>query len=777
MLDGREAAPMTPRNALVGYPVERVEDQRFLTGRGRFVADLTAKWLFHAAIRCSEFAHAGLVRIDAAAARALPGVAAVITAAEVGDSVPHIPLRQHAVPEGEFYRQPVIATGKLRYVGEPVALVIADNPATAEDALELIRLQVEELPVVADRTIAAQDKSLLFEPSGTNCATLFRARMGDTVAAFAEAEYTRRERFSVQRHTALPLEPRGLLAEWDSVNARLTVHGAAKVAFFNRRTLAYMLGLAETAVDLIEVDVGGGFGARGEFYPEDFLIPFAARRVGGRVQWVEDRREHLLAMNHAREMYADMEIACKRDGTVVAVRGHIDVDLGAYARTNGFTAPRNVVQFVSGPYFIPNIALDAAVLVTNKTPTGTYRGPGRFEASFFCERLIEMAACDLGIDPAALRRRNLLTEDKMPYRLARILGVDETWDTECDNGVYAEVFDRCLEEFGWRDKLDLQGRRVDGRYHGIAAGCFIEGGAGGPRENARMTIEPDGGVAVNVGSSAIGQGLETVLSQIAADSLGLPMNGVRLRHGSTTLVQEGFGSFHSRSTVMGGSAILLASDALLHEIRTAAADRLLCKRHEVHLRDGIASFAGARVAFADLAGLSVERTFHNKKHTYSYGAHAAHVAVDPCTGHVDILDYVTVEDVGRIINPATLQGQVIGALVQGLGSVFLEHLQYDENGQLLTGSLADYLLPNACDFPRFRSVSLQLRPCPNNPLGTKGAGEGGLIAVGGVIANAIAAALRSLKVEPCDLPLSPPRLWRLIATASSPEGASCSPSE
>ena len=763
---------MSPANILVGNPVERVEDQRFLTGRGRFVADLAAEGLLHAAVRRSEFAHARIVRIDAAAARALPGVAAVITAAAIGESVPYIPLRQHAVPEGGFYRQPVIATGKLRYVGEPVALVVADNPATAEDALELITLEVEELPVVADRTVAAQDRSLLFEPSGTNRATVFRARMGDAAAAFANAEYTRRERFSVQRHTALPLEPRGLLAEWDSENGRLTVHGAAKVTFFNRRTLAHMLGLAETAVDLIEVDVGGGFGARGEFYPEDFLIPFAARRVGGRVQWIEDRREHLLAMNHAREMYADVEIACKRDGTVVAVRGHIDVDLGAYARTNGFTAPRNVVQFVTGPYFIPNIALDAAVLVTNKTPTGTYRGPGRFEASFFCERLLEMAACDLAIDPAALRRRNLLTEDRMPYRLARILDVDETWDTECDNGVYAEVFDRCLEEFGWRDKLGVQGCRIDGRYHGIAAGCFIEGGAGGPRENARMTIEPDGGIAVAVGSSAIGQGLETVLSQIAADALGLPMNRVQLLHGSTTLVQEGFGSFHSRSTVMGGSAILLAADALLREIRLAAAGRLRCKPDKVELHDGVASCAGKSIAFAGLAGLSVERTFHNKKHTYSYGAHAAHVAVDPRTGHVDILDYITVEDVGRIVNPATLHGQVIGAVVQGLGSVFLEHLQYDENGQLLTGSLADYLLPTASDFPRLRSVSLQLRPCPNNPLGAKGAGEGGLIAVGGVIANAIAAALRSLKVEPRDLPLSPPRLWRLIAAADKADGAS-----
>jgi carbon-monoxide dehydrogenase large subunit len=756
---------MSLSNALIGSPIERIEDLRFLTGRGQYVGDLTAEGALHAVILRSPLAHGRIRGINTSAARALTGVVTVITAADIGESVPLIPMRQHAVPEGEFYRQPVIARDKVRYVGEPVAVVIASDPAIAEDALELIELNIEELPAVADHIKAARDDVLLFEAAGTNRATVFSARMGDADAAFAAADYTRRERFSVQRHTALPMEPRGLFAEWDETSGRLTLHGATKVAFFNRRTLANMLGLTETAVDLIEVDVGGGFGARGEFYPEDFLIPFAARLLGGRVKWIEDRREHLMAMNHAREMYADVEIACRRDGAVVGMRGRIDVDLGAYVRTNGFTTPRNVVQFLSGPYFIPNIVLDAVVFMTSKTPTGTYRGPGRFEASYFCERLFDMAAHDLGIDPAEFRRRNLLREEQMPYRLARMLNVDETWETECDNGAYAIVLDRCLQEFGWSEKLKMQGQIIDGRYHGVAVGCFIEGGAGGPRENARMVMESDGSVSVHVGSSALGQGLETVLSQIAGDTLGLPMDRVCLLHGSTTLVREGFGSFHSRSTVMGGSAILVAAEALLQEVRKVAAQRLGCAPDEVHISDGVASHGSMRIDFAAFAGLSVERTFQNKKHTYSYGTHAAHVAVDPGTGHVEILDYVTVEDVGRIINPATLHGQVIGAVVQGLGSVFLEHLQYDENGQLLTGSLADYLLPTATDFLHIRGISLGLRPCPNNPLGAKGAGEGGLIAVGGVISNAIAAALRSLSVQPRDLPLSPPRLWRLIEDA------------
>jgi carbon-monoxide dehydrogenase large subunit len=554
------------------------------------------------------------------------------------------------------------------------------------------------------------------------------------------------------------------MATWN--DGRMVVYGAAKVPFFNRRTLAQMLGVSDADVDLIEVDVGGGFGARGEFYPEDFLIPFAARHVHGSVRWVEGRREHLLAMNHAREMYADVEIACRRDGKVLGLRGTVDIDLGAYVRTNGITPPRNVIQFMAGAYDVPNIALDAAIFATNKTPTGTYRGPGRFEGSFFGERLFDMAARDLGIDPAEFRRRNLLREEQLPHPLPPILNVDDGGKTECDSGVYAVLLDRCLDAFGWAEKSKLNGRLIDERYHGCAVGCFIEGGAGGPRENARMRIERDGSVTLAVGSSAIGQGLETVLSQIAADALALPMRQIRVLHGSTTLVQEGFGSFHSRSTVMGGSAVLVAAEALVDEILHQAAARLGCKPAAVQIADGYAEHGSARLAFSEFAGLTVERTYHNKKHTYSYGSHAAHVAVDPSTGEVEILDYVAVEDVGRVINPETLHGQVIGSVVQGLGSTFLEHLQYDENGQLLTGSLMDYRLPLAADFPRIRGFSLALRPSPNNPLGAKGAGEGGLIAVGGVIANAIAAALRPLAVEPRDLPLTPPRLWKLIDDAA-----------
>jgi aerobic carbon-monoxide dehydrogenase large subunit len=759
---------MTRANRYIGSPVERIEDLRFLRGRGEYVGDLLRPGMLHAAILRSPLAHGRIRALDRAPALAVRGVRWVITAAEIAGAsggIPRIPLRLQASAATEPFRQPVIALGRVRYAGEPVAVVLADSPALAEDGVEAIGLDIEELPVVADRDSSGRHEILLFEDAGSNLAMKFTARRGDAAAAFRASAYTRRARFSVQRHTALPMEPRGLLAEWDPAAGRLTVMGAAKVPFFNRRTLAAMLQLPESAVDLIENDVGGGFGARGEFYPEDFLVPFAARHSGRPVRWIEDRREHLLAMNHARQMDCEVEIACRRDGAILGLRGDIFVDLGAYIRTNGLTAPRNVAQFFSGPYRVPNIALSSSALVTNKTPTGTYRAPGRFEGSFFCERLIELAAGELGIEPVAMRRRNLVADREMPYPLAQVEPGDLYARTECDSGDYAHALDLCLAEFGWDEKRGLSGRLIDGRYHGAAVACFIEGGGAGPKELARLALERDGGVTVSVGSAAVGQGLETVMAQIAADTLGLPIDRINVRHGSTTLLEDGYGAFHSRSTVLGGSAVYEAALLLLERIRAAAARRLGCEPSAIALADGVASAAtGRSIDFATLAEdrLSADCSFENDhRHTYAYGTAAAHVAVDPGTGHVDLLDCLVVEDVGRIVNPLTLHGQVIGAVVQGLGGAFMEDLAYDGKGQLLAGTLADYLIPSTTDFPRIRAISLQERPSPTNPLGVKGAGEGGIIPIGGLMANAVAAALSSLAAEPNDLPLSPPRVWRM----------------
>jgi carbon-monoxide dehydrogenase large subunit len=752
-------------NSFIGSPVERLEDLRFLRGRGQFVDDVPSGDAWHAAILRSSVAHGRIRLIDTTAALKRPGVRAVITAADIG-VVPVITMRQELLPEFTAFQQPVIAHDKVRYVGEPVAVVVADSAALAEDALDAVALDIESLPAVADRKSARANESVLFEAAGRNHVITLSAVKGDAEAAFKDAPYVRRERFEVQRFTAVTMEPRGLLASWDAAKGHLTVSGMTKVVFHNRRILAKQLGLAEDAITMIEADVGGGFGVRGEFYPEDFLIPFAARKLNRPVKWIEDRRENLIASNHARDAECELEIACERDGTIRGLRGAGAADLGAYIRTNGVTAARNTAQVLSGPYRVPNIHFDMALLMTNKTPSGTYRGPGRFEADFFRERLFDMAANDLGIDRVEFRRRNLVAEHEMPWALPTVQPLDQGSAT--DTGDYRVTLDRCLQDFGWAEKSKLQGRSIDGRYHGIAVGCYLEGGGSGPRENVRMVLERDGTVSLYVGSSSVGQGVETVMAQIAADALDMPMSRInRVQHGSTTVVKQGYGSYSSRSIVMGGSAIVQAAANLKEAIRAAAAKRLHCAPGDIVI-DGDHAVGPNRnaVALSALAadGIAAEGTYASKNRTYSYGAHAAHVAVDPGTGHVALIDYMAVEDVGRIINPLTLHGQTIGAIVQGLGGALLENLAYDEDGQFLSGTLADYLLPTTSDFPVIRAHALEEKPALENPLGAKGAGEGGIIPVGGVIANAVA---NALGVEPRALPLSPPRVWQLIQEGRS----------
>lgn len=762
---------MKVANSYIGQPIERTEDLRFLRGRGTYVADVNRPGQLYAVILRSSVAHGRIRSIDVSRARALPGVHHVIVAADLGNEVPRIPLRLQPLPQLEPFHQPVLADRKVRYVGEPIAVVLADTPALAEDALEHIDLDIESLPPITGRDQAEAMPSLLFEDHGSNAAITWSAFKGDANEAFRTADYVRRETFSIQRHAAMFMEPRGFVAEWNGQTGKLTVWGAAKTAWYNRRTLAAALGLELEAVDLIEVDVGGGFGSRGEFYPEDFLIPAAAKLADRPVKWTEDRREHMMTANHARDIECDVEIAVSKDGRFLALRGQVWADIGAYIRTNGSVGPRNVAQYMSGPYTFEHIDIKSTMLTTNKTPSGTYRGPGRFETDFIRERMIDLVAKDMKMDRVELRRKNLVADAQMPYPLASITPYDSS--TELDSGDYHHVFDLCMKEFDWAGKSRLSGRLIDGYYHGVAVGSFIEGGAAGPKEDARLVLETDGALSVYLGSSSVGQGLETIMAQIAADATELPFERITVNHGSTSHVKDGYGAYHSRSTVMGGSAILLGAEKLKAQIREAAAAKFGCAAADVALDGEQVSFAGRTLPLAGLsdAPIEVEASFFNKKYTWAYGTQAAHVAVDPGTGHVKVLDYLSVEDVGRMINPATLHGQAIGSIVQGLGGAFLEHLVYDENGQLLTGSFADYLMPTMSDYPNIRSITLELKPCPNNPLGAKGAGEGGLIPVGGIMANAVADALQHLNVQPMSLPLTPARIWQWVEDASAIEAA------
>jgi len=400
------------KNTFIGAPMERREDLRFLRGRGEYVDDVAMPGLLYAVILRSSVAHGRLVSIDASAALKVPGVHSVITGADMPGGPPIIPMRLQPLPEFKPFEQPVIVHDKVRYVGEPIAVILAASVAIGEDALGAIAVEIEDLPAVADWQTAAKNQSVLFEKPGTNRSLVFQARKGDADAVFADAPYTRREYFRTGRHYGLTMEPRGVMATWDDAKTKLTIYGAAKVPFFNRRILAAQIGLAVEQIEMIENDVGGGYGARGEFYPEDFLIPFAARHVKRPVKWIEDRRENLMAMNHAREEECDLEVACARDGTILAIRGEVHTDMGAYMRTNGAVGARNVSQFMAGPYRVPHVKIDSSLWMTNKTPVGTYRGPGRFEACFFFERMIDMIAEELGIDRIEFRRKNLITRSE-----------------------------------------------------------------------------------------------------------------------------------------------------------------------------------------------------------------------------------------------------------------------------------------------------------------------------------------------------------------------------
>jgi carbon-monoxide dehydrogenase large subunit len=747
------------RATMIGQAVARVEDPRFLRGAGAFVDDLERPGMLHAVILRSSMAHGRIRSINGAAALAKRGVHAVITAADIGEEIPVIPLRLANLPEFQGYLQPVIAKEKVRYVGEPVALVVAESQALAEDALAEIDVDIEPLPAIIGCSAEIDGGTLLFERSGSNRAVRYTSSHGNADAAFAKAEYKRREKFCCHRLTGLPLETRGQISEWDVGKTRLTVFGATKVLFFNRRVLAPMLGIDERAIDMVEIDVGGGFGVRGEFYPEDFLIPFAARQVGRPVKWIEDRREHLTATNHSREVNCEIEIACLRDGTILGMRGHICADMGAYIRTNGGVVPAKAAQFLPGPYRIRDVELTVEAVVTTKTPVGTLRAPGRFEANFFRERLFDIVARELDIDPIEFRRKNLITEAELPFATGKLVPYEP--ETDFDTGDYHATFERALQEIGWTEKQVLQGTCVDGHFHGLAAVPFVESGGSG-KENVRLAIEEDGSVNVYVGSSVLGQGLETTLAQVAADTLKLPFDRIKILHGSTTYLREGFGTFASRSMVVGGSAVVDGCSKLLDAIRSASTERFGLPNEEIEIANGTITAGAKQAGFAEFAGLEVEGSFATNTRTYSYGAHACHVAVDPSTGNVVILDYVAIEDVGLAINPHIVHGQAIGALVQGLGGVFLDQIVYDNDGQILNASLADYLVPLASNYSNVRAITMEIRRSKTNPLGAKGAGEGGMVAVAATAANAVAAALAPLDVAVRDLPLSPSRIWSLI---------------
>lgn len=762
----------------IGAPIKRREDIRFITGKATYVDDIKLPHLLHAAILRSPRAHARILSINTTKACAIPGVVWVFTLKDIGELAVPVPMRMYQLPGLERYLQPLLAKDEVRYVGEPIAVAVAESRYLAEDALDAIEVNYEDLPAVIDVREAMRNKVLVHEESRTNLAAVHEISIGDVGRAFKDAEYTRREEFQVHRHTGNPMETRGLVAQFDVAKKELTVWGVTKLLHLNRQTIASFLKLPEHKVHFIENDVGGGFGIRGELYPEDFLIPFAAMKLGQPVKWIEDRREHLMAANHSREIRCELEIAGRHDSTILALRAKIYGDMGAYIRTHGGLVPCSTAALLTGPYRIPNYQCTVHCVMTNKTGMGTYRAPGRYESCFFRERMLDMMAKDLKIDPIELRRKNLLRPEEMPYEV----GVTRPGanPTVLDSGNYPSALDRALKDFEYEKLKPLQGCLENGSYHGTGLAYFVKNTGGlEPYEGARVVLGEGHSVGAYISISVLGQGHETAMAQICADALGVPMEWISVFHGNTDQVPFGWGTFASRGTVMCGNALHLAAERLKQKLLTVAAKHLTADPADLEFREGKIYQKGTEAPPLDLDELvslvrasgthnqglpELEETayFTSNQMTYSYGVHLAHVAVDPETGMVEVLKYLVVEDVGRCINPLLVHGQTVGAAVQGIGGTLLEHLVYGDNGQLLTTTFRDYLLPSSTDVPPIESVVLEEAPSPLNPLGVKGAGEGGIVGTGAALANAVTKALETMGVEVKELPLSPDRIREWI---------------
>jgi aerobic carbon-monoxide dehydrogenase large subunit len=775
-----------PKEEFVGRSVPRLEDRQLLTGRGRFAADISFPRQLHMRVVRSNFAHGRVRSINPSAALAKAGVLAVWTAADVAD-VPPIDFRLTRIEGLEPYRQRLFATGTVRYVGEPVAAVFADDPYLGEDAAELVVLDIEELPPLL-RAGAAPGE---FEPGRSTEPAIVRKGYGDVDAAFRSAHAVIDATLSIGRHSAVPIETRGAIARYDAACDMLELHGAAKVPHWNRAQIARMFGRALSSVHLYEGHVGGGFGVRGELYPEDVLVCAAAMRLRRPVKWIEDRREHLIAANQSRQQCHHVRAAIDRDGRILAIEDEIFHDQGAYMRTHAATVPDLAAAMLLGPYRVPAYRANVHIRLTNKTPCGTYRAPGRFESTFVRERLLDAIAARLGLDRIEVRRRNLIAAQEMPY--ARPL---DTLGTEIvlDSGDYAGLLDKALAAVEWpRLREKLAQRRAAGELVGAGVALFVEKSGLGPLDEVRISVDEQGTVEVVSGSASVGQGMETVLAQICADALGVDYHKVRVVHGQTNRIERGMGAFASRVTVMTGEATRIAAAALRTKAIEAAAELLQAPAAVLEVIDGevvrtdaaagpsigLGAIAralapGSKLGREHPAGLSADGSFTSNHMNYPYGVHIAVTRVDAETGAVDIERFLVAYDVGKAVNPMLIEGQIVGGCAQGIGGALLEEFLYDERGEPLSVTLADYLMPTAREVPPVQVLIREDAPSPLNPLGLKGAGEGGANAVGAALAAAIDDALGAPNAV-TELPITPLRLKRLIRQAGGSERLAAKP--
>ena len=759
----------------IGRSIKRREDPRFLRGQAQYVDDIVLPGMAYLVVVRSTHGHARLQKVDVEAARRAPGVVAVVTAEDLAGRVHAVPPNPLKDAQVAAVPHPILAAGTVRYVGEPVAAVLGESPAAAADAAALVEVEYEPLQVVSDARAAFAGNVLLHEALGSNVLVRMTRGRGDVDASFKAAARVVKGRFHIPRVVPAPMEPRGAVAAYDRGADLLTLWCSAQDPYRPRAQLSRALGRSEDRIRVVVPDVGGAFGSKGILEAEAALAAWLAIELGRPVKWIELRRENFIASTQGRGADADVEVAVEADGRLTGLRATVIADVGAYLHPSTPGPVSRVAELMTGVYDIPAARVDAVGVATNKVPTAPYRGAGRPEAAYIIERMVDLVAAELGLDPVAVRRRNLIPPDRFPYHSA----VGSVYDS----GDYASALDKACEIVGYGRWREEQRRaRASGRLVGIGIAVYVEPAGGQLWESAAVSVTPDGRVIVRTGSTAHGQGHDTTFGQIAAEAFQVPLDAVTVEQGDTARLAKGIGTFGSRSVAVGGSAVVGEIEKIKVRMRAIAAHLLEAAEGDIRWEDGrlfVRGAPGRALTFGEVAaaahrperlpagmetGLEASGTFSLPDMVYPFGAYAAVVEVERETGEVRFLKFAAVDDAGRIINPLLAEGQVIGAIVQGLGQALVEEAAYDEAGQLLTGTFSDYALLHAIHAPKVTAEFTETRS-PYNPLGAKGVAEAGTVGAPPAVANAVMDALAPLGVRNVDLPLTAEKLWRLMETA------------
>lgn len=772
---------------IFGTPLKRREDPRLITGNGSFTDDIQLTGMLYAAMLRSPHAHANIKSIDTSKAEEAEGVVAVYTGKDIAGKMEPIPTAW-LPPDSNIQTpaHPALAMDKVRYVGDAVAMVIAEDRYAARDALDLIEVEYDVLPAVVDQENAMEsDAPLLHEDVANNLAYHWSAgEVADDV--FEQAEVVVKQRFRQQRLIPNPMEMRASAARYNSASGEMTIWCTSQNPHIHRFILSGVLGIPESKLQIISTDVGGGFGAKIAVYPDEALVGFAARELRRPVKWSEDRSEHFTTTTHGRDVILDVALAGKRDGTLEALRIKNIASMGAYLSTAAPGVETILFGLITpGPYKIKQAQVETYGVFTNTTPTDAYRGAGRPEATYLIERMVDLYAEEIGMDPVEMRRKNLITKDEFPY--------DNALGLQYDSGNYEGALDRALEMLDYKQFREDQAKaRQQGKYVGVGFSTYVEicglgpskvagavGFQGGLWESATVRVHPTGKVSVFTGTSPHGQGEETTFAQIVSQKFGIPQEDIEVIHSDTNRISMGWGTYGSRTTPVGGAAIAIAADRVLEKAKKIAAHALEVAEEDIDFADGSFQVKGVpdkAISFADVTlqayvawdlpegiepALEAQAFYDPDNFVYPFGAHACVVEIDGETGEIEIKRYVAVDDPGPVINPMVAEGQVHGGIVQGVGQALWEGAVYNENGQLLSGTFMDYTMPKARFFPKFETAFTET-PSPVNQLGVKGIGETGTIAATPAVVNAVIDALKPFGVKELDMPLTPEKIWNVL---------------